>query len=249
MPDATSRTLFEFASFDRQQATRFARDVLGKTTGYAPHMVAGVVLSGGASTRMGQPKALLPAGRATFVGRVPSFLERICSNFAQAGVSPVVVVTGRHDAEIRTHVAERQLLVTVVTNRDPARGQLSSLWCALDELAKLPTPVDAIVMTPVDHPWASTETVRRLVAAFEATRAPVVRPLSRDGTHGHPAIFSASIFESLRGADLDRGAKPVINALGDRIHHVLVDDPGAFADVDTLEDYERGLSLDISNRG
>lgn len=212
-------------------------------------MVAGVVLSGGASTRMGRPKALLPAARAGRDAGAPSFLERICSNFAEAGLSPVVVVTGHHDAEIRAHVANRQLGVTVVTNPDPARGQLSSLWCALDALTGLPAAVDAVAMTPVDHPWASPATVRRLVAAFEASRAPVVRPLSVDGTHGHPVIFSAAIFDALRGADLDRGAKAVINALADQIHHVLVDDPGAFADVDTPEDYERGLSLGISSGG
>lgn len=213
----------------------------------APHgvcfvaMIVGVVLSGGASTRMGQPKALLQATRPGDRAPGGSFLERICANLARAGISTVIVVTGTHDAVIRAHIVERSLDVTVVTNPDPSRGQLSSLWCALDEIARLAVPVEGIAMTPVDHPWASPTTVRSLVDEFRRTRAPIVRPLATDGTHGHPVIFSAATFDLLRRADPAKGAKAVINALADAIHHVPVDDAGAFADVDTPEDYARGL--------
>lgn len=209
-------------------------------------MIVGVVLSGGGSTRMGRPKALLPATRGAAAAAAPSFLERICDNFAQAGIAPVIVVTGSHDAQIREHVAARHLRVHLVTNPEPARGQLSSLWCALDEMVRLRLGATAMAMTPVDHPWASVETVRRLVKAFRETGAPIVRPLSSEGTHGHPVILAATLFDRLRGADLDKGAKVVIHALADQIHHVSVDDPGAFADVDTPDDYERGLSTGIT---
>lgn len=206
-----------------------------------PVMIVGVILSGGASTRMGQPKALLSVAPPLEGAPPISFLERIADNFAAAGVAPVIVVTGTHDSQIRAHVAERALDVIVVTNPDPSRGQLSSLWCALDAIAHLDGPVEAMVMSPVDHPWTSAATVARLVEDFRATRAPVVRPLSADGTHGHPVVFGAATFGLLRRADLAQGAKVVINALAHEIRHVPIDDRGAYADVDTLEDYSRGL--------
>lgn len=206
-----------------------------------PVMIVGVILSGGASTRMGQPKALMAVAPSHAGAPPTSFLERIADNFAAAGVGPVIVVTGTHDSPIRAHVAERGLAVTVVTNPDPSRGQLSSLWCALDAMARLDGPVEAMAMSPVDHPWTSAATVARLVEDFRATRASVVRPLAADGTHGHPVVFGPKALALLRDADLAQGAKAVINALAHEVHHVPVDDHGAFADVDTLEDYARGL--------
>ncbi len=204
-------------------------------------MIVGVILSGGASTRMGQPKALLAVAPPRGSAPPTSFLERIADNFSAAGVGPVFVVTGTHDSEIRAHVDERALDVVVVTNPDPSRGQLSSLWCALDAIDRLEGPVEAMVMSPVDHPWTSVATVVQLVENFRATRAPVVRPLAVDGAHGHPVVFGAETFALLRNADPARGAKVVIDALVHAIRHVPSDDRGAFADVDTREDYARGL--------
>ncbi len=61
-------------------------------------LVPGLVLAGGRSSRMGRPKALLPAGAETFVGRIVRTLR-------DAGVAQVVVVAPAGDLAARIRAA------------------------------------------------------------------------------------------------------------------------------------------------
>jgi CTP:molybdopterin cytidylyltransferase MocA len=47
------------------------------------------------------------------------------------------------------------------------------------------------------------------------------------------------LFEAIRHAEPSLGAKPVVRAHASPAGDVTVDDPGAFLDVDTRDDYER----------
>ena len=90
----------------------------------------------------------------------------------------------------------------------------------------------------VDQPMVRSMTVRALVEAWRATRAPVVRPrLGR--RHGHPVVFDRAVFGALRAASLDTGARDVVRACGDAVVDVEVTDEGVCLDVDTPEDYAR----------
>lgn len=185
-----------------------------------------IVLAAGASTRMGAPKALLEVGVSG-----QSFVERIVATLTDAGVGPVVVVT--RDG-LAADIAARCGSARVVVNPDPDRGQLSSLLTGLDEIGA----AAAVLVTLVDLPLVRADTVRALGGAWRASRAPLVRPVSR-GRHGHPVVFGAELIAALGSADPRTGAKPVVRLFLDRAVDVPVDDEGAFADVDTPEDYAR----------
>ena len=188
--------------------------------------LSAIVLAAGASSRMGQPKALLPIGTAG-----EPFVRQIVETLVRAGLSSVVVVTRE---ELRGALEALRLPAAIVVNPDPGRGQLSSLRAGLDHLGG----VDAAMVTLVDLPLVKDATVRALVEAWQATAAPMVRP--RYGVrHGHPVIFGAEALEQLRTADLEAGARPVVARLGDRSVDVPVDDPGVVEDIDTLEAYLR----------
>ena len=193
-------------------------------------MIPAIVLAGGRSSRMGRPKATLPAdGRDTFV-------SRIVRTFLDAGVDDVVVVVG-HDADaIVESLAASELRARVTVNHQYDRGQLSSL---LAGLAVVDRPgVAAVLVTLVDVPLVSTATIRAVVARYRETRAPIVRPTS--GTrHGHPLLIDRSIFGALRAADPATGAKPVVRAHASVAGDLEVADEGAFMDVDTEEEYRR----------
>ena len=77
-----------------------------------------------------------------------------------------------------------------------------------------------------------------VIEAWRRTRAPIVRPVTGE-RHGHPVIFDRLIFEDLRKADPAIGAKAVFSAYKDRIVNVEVQDPGAFEDIDTPEEYKK----------
>lgn len=80
--------------------------------------VAGLVLAAGASTRLGQPKQLLPFGDTTMLGRVVS---EAC---AATALDQVVVVLGGGAAEVRRQVSLGT--ATVVENEAFTEGCASS---------------------------------------------------------------------------------------------------------------------------
>ncbi len=195
-------------------------------------MIPAVILAGGASSRMsGRPKALLPTGP-----QGESFLGRIVQTFHEAGVDDVLVVAGFHLDEITRHVEEHGLQVRVLPNPHPEQGQLSSLLVALRAVDH--PGVRAMLVTLVDLPLVSPTTVRVVLDAYQRTGAPLVRPASR-GRHGHPVLFDRRLFDELRRADPERGAKPVVRAHAAEGVEVEVNDDGAFDDIDTPAEYER----------
>jgi molybdenum cofactor cytidylyltransferase len=194
-------------------------------------MIAAIVLAGGRSRRMGQPKALLlaPCGR-TFVARLVDTLT--------AGGADIPLVVGRPDDEsLKAVVESLDSRARWVANPDAdLGGQLSSLQSGLRKADR--PGVRAVMMVPIDSPMVEPQTVSTLIAAFIATNAPIVRPRYR-GRNGHPVVFSRAVFDDLRRADPAVGAKAVLRAHHDGIVNVDVDDAGVIGDVDTPEDYER----------
>ena len=193
-------------------------------------MIRGLILAAGASTRMGRPKAALPLGGGDTV------LSRGVRTLLAAGVPEVAVVVGAAADEVRSALRTRHHRVRVVENRDWQSGQLSSLLAGLDALDD--PSLEALLVTLVDVPLVSAETVRLIMRRWRETGAPIVRPASGD-RHGHPVIFDRSVFDALRRADRAVGAKAVVQAQADEIVNVPVDDDGAFVDLDTPEDYRR----------
>jgi molybdenum cofactor cytidylyltransferase len=194
-------------------------------------MTAGIILAAGNSTRMGSPKALLPDpdGRP--------FVARLTRTFSEAGVAEIYIVTGsQHDAIVAAVVADRPTAYpSFLNNPKPDRGQLSSLWIGLD--AAVRPEIDAILVTPVDIPMVHASTIRQIVEVWQRQRAPVVRP-AVGVRHGHPVLFDRSLFDELRKAPLDQGARAVVHAHADRIVNVPVEDEGCLVDVDTPADYD-----------
>ena len=196
-------------------------------------MIPTLVLAAGRSSRMGRAKATLPLDGGD------SFLTRIVRTFLDAGVDDVVVVVGHEAEAIVTAFASSGLPARFVVNRDYDRGQWSSLVAGL---AVVDRPgVAATLVTLVDVPLVTTDTVRAVLECYARTRAPVVRPTS-GVRHGHPLLVDRSLFAELRSADPEAGAKPVIRAHASRSGDIEIADEGAFRDIDTEDDYRTMIS-------
>jgi molybdenum cofactor cytidylyltransferase len=204
---------------------------------YNVGVVAAVILAAGESSRMGHDKGLLPVpGGGTF-------LSKLAGSLLEGGCAEVVAVVGAAEQAFRSAVERERLPVRLVRNPDPSRGQLSSLHEALEDLA--PRTPRAIVVVPVDLPLVASSTVRAVIEAWARSGAPVVRPL-RSGRHGHPVLFDARVLAELRAAELSAGARAVVRAHAAESLDVEVDDPGAFEDIDTPEDYRRVFGIGLS---
>lgn len=192
-------------------------------------MIVAIVLAAGESRRMGRPKALLPIGGI-------SFIQRIVSALRATKVGKIVVVLGHNANEIKEKIDP--LPVTVVINRDFAKGQLSSLIAGLRSLqAEIDRgEVDGILVHLVDHPFLNPTLVDHMIDRFYESKKLIVVPRCK-GRRGHPVIFSSRLFSELLSTPLDQGAKAVVHAHRRETLEIETDDMGVTLDIDTPEDY------------
>lgn len=189
-------------------------------------MIAGIVLAAGRSRRMGEPKALLRFGGATF-------LERAVRALSGGGCHAVWVVVG---ADPEVAAAAGELGAHVVVNAAAGAEQIDSLRLAL---AALPPEAEAAAVALVDVPEADAAVVRAVVDGFRRSGAPLVLP-SRGGRHGHPVLFARRAWPELMAPGLAEGARSVVHAhAADRVEVPVDSLP---RDVDTPDDYRRLLA-------
>src|SRR5260221_1017339 len=176
-------------------------------------MLAAVILSGGASHRMGSPTVLVH-----YQGR--PFLEHLLSVTKHSAIGARRVVLGADAEAISNGIALAP--GEIVINADWEKGQLSSIHAAL---RSLPPNTDGILLCPVDHPLVSASLVGSLIDAFLAYHAPVVVPVYL-GKRGHPVIFSSAVYEELLNAPLEQGARSVVWAHKGEVHEVVTAEEG-----------------------
>lgn len=176
-------------------------------------MLAAVILSGGASSRMGSPKALLP-----FQGR--PFLEHLLDVTTRPEIGVRRVVLGAQAEPIAKAVNLKA--DEIVINHEWEKGQLSSIQAAL---RSLPAGTDGILLCLIDHPLISGALVQELIEQFYKTKKPIVLPVYQ-GRRGHPVIFSASLYDELLRAPLETGARAVVWAHAGEVEELSTNEEG-----------------------
>jgi molybdenum cofactor cytidylyltransferase len=194
-------------------------------------MIPGVLLAAGRSTRMGRAKALL---RIDVNG--PTFVDLIVRALLEGGAADAIVVGRPDDDALRAELDRLRMPLRFVPNPDADRGQLTSVIAGLNAADRPGTA--GVLVTLVDVPLVRATTVAALISAFHGSQASIVRAV-HGGRHGHPVIFRRPVFDELRRADPDVGAKAVLRARAQEILDVDAGDPGVVIDVDLPEDYER----------
>jgi molybdenum cofactor cytidylyltransferase len=190
-------------------------------------MISAILLAAGESRRMGSPKALLHYQGQTFI-------QRICTAFITAGVDELIVVLGARAEEIGHALPAHPALRSVVNSRY-SQGQLSSLTVGIGALSP---ESEAAIVSLVDHPLVSRETITAVLDSFRAAPAPIVIA-SYQGKRGHPVLFSSRVYGEILAAPLDQGAKVIVRKDPARVREIPLDDPGILADIDTPEEYRR----------
>ncbi|MFC2077104.1 NTP transferase domain-containing protein, partial [candidate division KSB1 bacterium] len=186
---------------------------------------AAVVLAAGRSSRMGAAKATLPWKNTTFLGHILAVLEG--SNIRRRAV-----VLGPDLENIQKKVDLTG--IDLLRNPDVDRGQLSSLWIALD-WAETNPGTEALLVCLVDHPDITSDLIAKLVDRFRKVGKPIVIP-THQGQRGHPTVFARETFASLKAAPLETGARTVLTANPHWIDELPVDHSGVLKGANTPDE-------------
>ena len=154
--------------------------------------VAGVVLCGGESRRMGRSKATLPFGDETMLTRVIRLLRDV--------VEPIVVV-----AAPRQELPELSSEVQVVRDRMRGRGPLEGVFCGLEALHER---ASVAYVTACDVPLLRAAFVRSLIEKLG--RHDVVVPVEDRFYHPLAAVYRTSL-TSIIADRLERGELRIIS--------------------------------------
>jgi molybdenum cofactor cytidylyltransferase len=183
---------------------------------------------------MGRPKALLPWHRGTFLSGAINALNPY--------TDMVIVVAGRNVKQVEP-IADANAAFLVL-NREPDRGQFSSLQLGLQEV--LNRGRDAAIVTLVDRPPAQLATIQQLQTEYlkliRQDKIWAVVP-EFNGQHGHPILVGREMLGLFIDAPSTSNARDLMHANPSRIAYVPVTDPFVTMNIDTPEDYDRLVAL------
>ena len=189
-----------------------------------------IILAAGSSKHLAFPKPL-----AKFAGKTA--LQLAVAN--TEGLGGAIVVLGCDARKIRPAVPRG---VRVILNTCWRHGQMSSLRCALAEVARS----SAFMIYPVDHCLLRKRIVQALVRAFRNRAAckEIVMP-QHNGRLGHPIIVAST----LRGEFFsEETARQVVYSDPGRNLVISVQTSTIYEDFDTMQSYWRCLRKFLTGR-
>jgi molybdopterin-guanine dinucleotide biosynthesis protein A len=189
----------------------------------AVEVIAGLVLAGGQSRRMGQHKALVEVGGVPLVARACGRLRDICAPIA---------VSVRESGPVADFVARLGIPAVFDLPASPAsalNGVLAGLLWARSAGAEL------MLSIPCDVPFLPPDLPHKLIAAATDTSCAVARTFR--GVEPLCAAWRTDLIDMLQ-AECGSESQSPLHAIVRRAQGIMVDfpDPEAFLNVNTPQD-------------
>lgn len=186
-----------------------------------------IILAAGESSRMGEPKQLLPY-------RGTTLLHHAIATALSLEGAPVVVVLGAHADKIRAQLDEARVLIA--ENPGWHEGMGGSLRTGLRALLDAHPEISAVIFLLCDQPLLTPATLENLIATHGHTGSAIVAS-EYNGTLGVPALFTRIFFPDLLALDGADGARQILWT--HRAHAIGVPFSEGATDIDTPADYAR----------
>jgi molybdenum cofactor cytidylyltransferase len=189
-------------------------------------LIGAVVMAAGRSSRMGQPKMVLPWGSTTVICQVVAILDA-------CDVSPIVVVTG--GAADLVELALKGTSAVMIRNPNFAVSEM--LVSIQIGLSAMPAGVQACLVCLGDQPQMEASVVERLILRYQQSGCPLVVP-SYQKRRGHPWLLDRSLWDDILAMGPDDNLRRFLNRHENVITYENVDTPSVLKDLDTPEDYQ-----------
>ncbi len=174
-------------------------------------------------------KAALPMLR---IGTIP-IIKRIVISFQQAGIFPIVIITGADEEEVKYQLSNYGVIF--IANEQPDYPQLlDSIKIGLQYLSG---KCDRIAFAPVNVPMFMPDTLIRL----KNMDGDIVTP-SYHGQGGHPIILSEQIIPNILAYEGKDGLRGLIRLLDEKRKWLPVEDKGILTSVHNEEQLQARLS-------
>lgn len=197
----------------------------------AERKIAGILLAAGLSTRMGQPKMLLPWKGNTVIGHL---LEKI----ALCPVDEIILVYGANQDEILK--AAVTYPVRTVFNPEFSNGSmLVSLQAGLRQISHA---MGAFLVILGDQPAISPDTIKSMIGLYGSSPEKLIIP-SYKMHRGHPWLIDISLKDEILALQEPQTLRDFLKKHEAEINYLVVNDPYVLEDMDTPEDYQRLINL------
>ena len=180
-----------------------------------------LITAAGMSSRMGDFKPMLNIGSI-------SIAQRIVANFRQAGIEKIVMITGYNAEKLERHLAGNGIVFLRNENYETTQ-MFDSVKIGLNYLKD---KVDSILFTPVDIPLFSLSTLEAIISCEAELACPFC-----SGEPGHPIKLPSRLVDIICSNSGEQGLRGALEACGEKMAEIQVDDPGILCDADTPEDY------------
>lgn len=195
--------------------------------------IAAIIAAAGRSTRMGEPKQLLPWGNATVI-------EAVVRHLLAADVAPVVCVVGhQHDAVAQ---ALQGTPAQVVMNEQYKTAEmLTSYQAGIRALRRHEATAPHVACAGAlfalgDQPHIPSAVIRQIVEQAKRTPdAPVIPSYAM--RRGHPFYLPRAIFSEIEALAPDDMLRTVVNRHSQEIVYVEVESDAILHDMDTPDEY------------
>lgn len=186
-----------------------------------------IVMAAGMSKRMTVDKLHMKLNNK-------SIYEYVLDTIKQHNFYEVIVVAKDDDILARAE----SLGFVGVRNTTYQIGQSQSIKYGLEQAKSC----NGFMFLVADQPFIQAQTIHTLCERFCENKKSIIVPYY-NGTRGNPVIFPYELKNQLMSLEGDQGGKVVINQNKDKIIGVDITTKYEFMDIDTIQDYEKILSI------
>lgn len=155
------------------------------------------------------------------IGHIP-IVKRIVLTFQQAGIFPIVIVTGAAEDEVKSQLSDYGVIFLQNANNE-APSLFESVKIGLSYLQD---KCERVAFAPVNVPMFTPDTLKQLIN----TDYDIVTPSYRQAG-GHPVLISSSIIPAILAYEGANGLRGAVASMEHKRKWIEVEDEGVISSV------------------